>query len=72
MGQPFNLFDIFKVSEDGSLLWIETAGTLEHARSQVNGFQTTSANDYLVLNQKTGNKIVLPYSERTKNTARPK
>jgi hypothetical protein len=72
MGQPFDLFDIFKISEDGSLLWVETAGTLEDARSQVNGFQTTLANDYVVLNQKTGSKIVLPYLERTKNKIRAK
>jgi hypothetical protein len=64
MGQPFDLFDIFKVSEDGSPIWVTTAPTLEEARSEVNGLQATSADNYIVLNQKTGNKIVIPYSER--------
>ena len=72
MGQPFDLFDIFKVSEDGSLLWVETTANLELARSQVDGFQTTSAADYVVLNQKTGSKVVMPYRERGKSTVRRK
>ena len=71
MGQPFNLFDIFRVSENGSLLWVETAATLEAARSQVNGLQTTSAGDYVVVSQKTGNKMVIRYSE-TKSPVRTK
>ena len=72
MGQPFDLFDIFKVSEDGSLVWVETAPDLEVARSNVNGLQTTSAGDYVVINQKTGSKLVIQYSERTKSTGRTK
>ena len=72
MGQPFDLFDIFQVSDDGSLLWVETAATLETARSQVNGLQTNSVGDYVVINQKTDSKIVIPYSQRAKSTVRRK
>ena len=72
MGQPFDLFDIFKVSEDGSLVWVETAPNLEVARSHVNGLQTTSVREYVVINQKTGSKIVIQCSERTKSTGRTK
>jgi hypothetical protein len=71
MGQPFDLFDIFKVSEDGSLAWVETAATLEAARAQVHGMQTASTGDYVVMNQKTGSKIIL-HLEGTKNTVRTK
>jgi hypothetical protein len=51
MGQPFNLFDIFKVSEDGSLSWVDTAPTLEATHSLLNGLQANSGAKYIAINQ---------------------
>ena len=50
-------FDVFRVDGDG-VRWLQSVGTVEEAKahiSQAGG----GAGEYLLLNQITGNKIVL-------------
>jgi hypothetical protein len=60
MTQPF---DIFKRLKGGSLRWKKTVVTLESARSQVKILQNSSPGSYVVLNQKTGWKTVIPQAK---------
>jgi hypothetical protein len=50
--------DIFLV-ETGSVRWLETAASIEEAKARIQEVAVHSPGEYLLLNQKTGNKIVL-------------
>ena len=54
-------FDIFENEKTGTVLWLGSAATIEEARARVNQFSARSAADYLILNQKTGNKVVIKF-----------
>jgi hypothetical protein len=59
-----HLSDIFRV-ETGGLRWVESAATLEDAKARVQELAARSPAEYLLLDQKTGNKIVIkPDSDR--------
>jgi hypothetical protein len=49
-------FDIFKVESDGHR-WMETAQNLARAQARVKVLAASSPGEYLILNQKTGEKI---------------
>ena len=52
-------FDIF-ILENGEPHWLEAVENLEHAKSRLQVLQAVHLmNQFLVLDQKTGNKIVL-------------
>ena len=50
--------DIFQMDSAG-VRWLEAAPNLEHAKARVKEFAATSPGEYVVLDQKTGNKIVI-------------
>lgn len=52
-------FDIFRAETNGGVLWIESATTLEDAKARVQELAMRSPGEYLLLNQKTGNKLVI-------------
>lgn len=57
-------FDIFKV-ESASVRWLESAADLESARARVNALAASSPSEYIIVNQKTGEKIsIKPKSKR--------
>jgi hypothetical protein len=49
-------FSIFKVESDGPR-WMEAAATMERARARVKILATSSPGEYIIANQKTGEKI---------------
>jgi hypothetical protein len=51
-------FDIFRI-ESKSVRWLETAGSLEEAKKLVQEFAAKVPAEYLVLNQQTGNKLLI-------------
>jgi hypothetical protein len=55
-----SLFDIFRIETNGGVLWIESAATLENAKARVQELGMRSPGEYLLLNQETGNKLVIP------------
>ena len=52
-------FDIFRTETNGGVLWIESAATLQDARARVQELGMRSPGEYLLLNQETGNKLVI-------------
>lgn len=50
--------DIFRVEQTG-VLWVESAATLEDAKVRIQQFAARKPGDYIVLNQLTGDKLVL-------------
>ena len=54
-------FDIFENEKTGTVLWVGSAKTIEEARARVDQFSAHSSADYLILNQKTGNKVVITF-----------
>jgi|HubBroStandDraft_6_1064221.scaffolds.fasta_scaffold128952_2 hypothetical protein len=54
--QMFHDFDIFQTVADNTL-WIGTAGTLREAKSQIQKSVIASSGLFLVLDQRTGDKV---------------
>ena len=48
--------DIFRI-ESGGVLWCEAATTLETAKARIQKLALSSPGSYLILNQKTGQRI---------------
>jgi hypothetical protein len=53
-----HLADIFRV-ENGGLRWVESAATIEDAKARVQELAARSPAEYLLLDQKTRNKLVI-------------
>jgi hypothetical protein len=55
-------FDIFAIEKDDeeSVCWLEAATTLEQATARVNELAKTRRSRFLILDQKTGLKRVVP------------
>jgi hypothetical protein len=58
-------FDIFENEKSGTVLWVGSAVTIEDARSRIQKIAQRSPCEYVVLNQKTGNKVVIKIEEAT-------
>ncbi len=56
-------WDIFKLDQDGSMLWIGTAETLEDAKVSVTVLAETSPGDYLIFSPATGEKTIVKLKE---------
>jgi hypothetical protein len=52
-------FDILKTETAGSLVWLETAATLDIARSRVEALGLTSPGEYVIFSQQTGCRTVI-------------
>jgi hypothetical protein len=52
-------FDIFKTEIDGDILWLEAVPDLDTAKARVREMGSTSPGKYMILSQKTGNKLSL-------------
>jgi hypothetical protein len=52
--------DIFKKQEDGTYIWKAAAQNLEAATSKIHQLAATSPGDYMIFNQTTGKKKVIP------------
>jgi hypothetical protein len=50
--------DIFRV-ETGGVRWVEAVATLEGARARVQELAARSPGEYFLLDQETGNKLVI-------------
>ena len=52
-------FDIFRVANDGKLLWKAAAETLESAQHRIKLLMSVEPGDYVIYSQKTGNKTLV-------------
>jgi hypothetical protein len=57
----FSPFDIFLAETGGSVRWLEAAATLEDAKARVQELAVRSPGEYLILSQKTGNKLTIKF-----------
>lgn len=55
--------DIFEMEKGGTVVWLGSAITLDDAKSRIRLFAERTSGEYLVLNQKTGNKQVIKLTE---------
>jgi hypothetical protein len=55
--------DIFKLENDGSIVWKGTAETLENAKLSVKILTETSPGDYLIFSPATGERTVIQLKE---------
>jgi len=56
----FDPFDIFKVEHNGSVRWLRAIADLERAKAYVVKILVIAAPaDYLILNQRTGERIII-------------
>lgn len=53
------LFDIFQKEANGSVLWRASARTMEEATAHVHKFATSAPGEYVILDMRTGNKLVI-------------
>jgi hypothetical protein len=60
--------DIFKRQEDGNYVWKAAAESLELAESTVQRLAITSPGEYMIFNQTTQNKTLIPLDGSTKRT----
>jgi hypothetical protein len=51
-------FDIFQAGE-GGVLWRESASTLSGAKARIQELVGSSPVEYLIVNQKTGDRVVV-------------
>jgi hypothetical protein len=51
-------FDIFRMEAKG-VLWVESAPTLDHAKSRVEELAKCAPGEYLLLNHANGEKVVI-------------
>jgi hypothetical protein len=57
-------FDIFQVNKRGQVLWQGFAVSGKEANETVQKLMQTSPSDYLILDQSSGNKVVVPFNDR--------
>lgn len=59
-------FDIFKTEADGQVLWVEAVPDLETAKARVQAMGLASPGRYMILSQKTGNRLSVEVDHRGK------
>jgi hypothetical protein len=50
-------YDIFRVYEDGTPVWLEPAATFQEANARVNQFGANEPGEYFIFNQNNAQKI---------------
>jgi hemerythrin superfamily protein len=58
-GSGVNRFDIFQIESGGSVRWLETVDSLEEVKARVQELGLLSPREYIILDQQTGNKLVI-------------
>ena len=53
------LFDVFQKEAGGSVLWRAAARTMEEATAHVQNFAMRAPGEYVILDVRTGNKLVI-------------
>lgn len=54
-------FDIFQMEPEGTVRWLEAAKSLEEAKSRVQELAAHTYGGYVILDQKTGNKLLIEH-----------
>lgn len=57
-------FDILKIDDNGELLWVEAAPDLDTAKERVRAMGSASPGRYVILSQRTGNKLPVEVDHR--------
>jgi hypothetical protein len=53
------LFDVFQKEPSGTVLWRAAARTMEEATAHVQKFAMSAPGEYVILDVRTGNKMVI-------------
>ncbi|MGB7436398.1 MAG: hypothetical protein WBR26_05910 [Candidatus Acidiferrum sp.] len=64
MAGEFPEYDIFRLDNDGTVIWLEPAMALSDAQTRVQQLGATVPGNYIIFSQKTADKIVLPAGTR--------
>jgi hypothetical protein len=56
-------FDIFEKEKSGTVLWLGSAISMEDAQVRIQRHAASTSGEYLVLNQQTGNKLIVKFNE---------
>jgi hypothetical protein len=57
------LFDIFRV-ETGGVRWLECVTNLDEAKARVRQIAAGAIGEYVVVDQRTGDRIILKFDEK--------
>jgi len=55
--------DIFRVTDDGKLLWRTTADSVESAARRIKMLMISEPGDYVVCSQQTGDKTIIRFEK---------
>jgi hypothetical protein len=55
-------YDIFRLQDDGTPVWLEPATTLDDAQNRVHQFGVSEPGEYLIFNQNNAQKIPMRVS----------
>lgn len=55
-------YDIFRTEPNGSSRWVEAASTLDEAKARIQAMAAISPGEYLIVSQRTGNKLVMKFN----------
>jgi hypothetical protein len=50
-------YDIFKAEDDGAVLWLGSATTIDEARARAQKLAADLPGEYFILSHRTGNKV---------------
>ena len=56
--------DIFRITADGEPLWVEAAATFDAAKERAKQLMKSSAMEYMIFSQRTGNRVSLKAEAR--------
>ena len=62
-------FDIFRVANDGQLIWKAAADNLESAQRRIKLLMGVEPGDYVIYSQKTGHKTLVRSGNPTEGPA---
>jgi hypothetical protein len=68
MSQPF---DIFRIFNDGTRLWLESAPSLEDAKQRVKRLLASHPSDYLIFCHDTQDEILIPARPNASTASAP-
>jgi hypothetical protein len=63
------LFDVFQKEAGGSVLWRAAAKTMEEAKAHIQKFAMSAPGEYVILDVRTGNKMVIHSQGRSRVAA---
>jgi hypothetical protein len=55
-------YDIFRMEPNGSSCWLQAVSTLDDAKARIQAMAAISPGEYLIVSQRTGNRLVMKFN----------